>query len=192
MQYYTEEGKELPVLYLGMEQDRIMFSPAYRKVIVPNWNDDLSPWPNPAVFKNGGNFAGHADAFLSELLKMEIPEKCIIAGYSMAGLFALYACTKTDRFIGCVSGSGSFWYPGFAKYIRENPVHCKAVYCSLGGKESHSGNEIMAGVGTETQKIVEQISKYTNITFHEEQGGHFNDPNGRMARGVETIRKFLK
>ena len=35
-----------------------------------------------------------------------------IAGYSLAGLFALYALYKTDAFTRVASMSGSLWFPG--------------------------------------------------------------------------------
>ena len=36
-------------------------------VKVNNWNDDLSPWPNPAVFGNEG-FGGYAEKTLKKLM----------------------------------------------------------------------------------------------------------------------------
>ena len=71
---------------------------------VDDWNRDLSPWKAPAVFKSE-SFGENAAKTLSEVLTYigEKKQPCIIGGYSLAGLFALWAATKTDRF----SKSGS-------------------------------------------------------------------------------------
>ena len=106
-----------------------------------DWNRYLSPWPAPKVFAKGEDFGGLADEFLEEMLKQlqdvlqEDWEDRNIIGYSLAGLFALYACTKTDVFGGCASVSGSMWYPGFTDYLKEHPVHCRRVVLSLGEKQ---------------------------------------------------------
>lgn len=46
-----------------MEQNRILFRPFFKKIIVLQWNADLSPWKTPAVSKNGRDFADRADQF---------------------------------------------------------------------------------------------------------------------------------
>ena len=88
-----------------------------------DWNRDMSPWNSPAAFKGGEAFAGGADDCLRLLVEEIMPraEKELagppawrgIAGYSLAGLFALYAVYRTDVFsrVGCMSGS--LWFPGF-------------------------------------------------------------------------------
>ena len=44
----------------------------------------------------------------------------VIAGYSLAGLFALWAAWNSGYFRRVASVSGSLWYPGFTDYIRNN------------------------------------------------------------------------
>lgn len=64
-----------------------------------DWNADLSPWRAKAVFRGQEDFAGNADAYLKKLVDCVIAEaeagqtirRRMIAGYSMAGLFAMYA-----------------------------------------------------------------------------------------------------
>lgn len=58
-----------------------------------------------------------------------------ITGYSLAGLFAVYAIYRTDVFSGgCMSGS--VWFPGFKEYIfsRELKRRPDCIYFSLGGQ----------------------------------------------------------
>ena len=75
-------------------------------VRVPDWNRDLSPWTAPAVFGKEGFGDGAAD-FLDGILPL-CPEgkTCYIGGYSLAGLFALWAAYRTGRFRseGCTQG----------------------------------------------------------------------------------------
>ena len=70
-------------------------------VQVKNWNDDLSPWPAPPVWGKQG-FVGRAENTLA-WLEQAVPEysikedcKVILGGYSLAGLFALWAATQTN------------------------------------------------------------------------------------------------
>ena len=85
----------------------------FAAVPVKNWNDELSPWKSPAVWGKesfGGNAAGTL-RFLTEqaipTLKKQfaLPEnvRIILGGYSLAGLFALWASTQTALFSVCVS-----------------------------------------------------------------------------------------
>ncbi len=61
-----------------------------------------------------------------------------IAGYSLAGLFALYAICQTDVFsrVGCMSGS--LWFPGFKEYVfsHEPKRWADCIYFSLGDREA--------------------------------------------------------
>ena len=90
---------------------------------VDDWNRDLSPWKAPAVFKSE-SFGENAAKTLSEVLTYigEKKQPCIIGGYSLAGLFALWAATKTDRFSKVAAASPSVWFPGFTEYIKENNI----------------------------------------------------------------------
>lgn len=49
------------------------------------------------------------------------PENCALLGYSLGGLFALWALTKTEKFGAGASLSGSLWYPQFLKYLENCP-----------------------------------------------------------------------
>ena len=70
------------------------------------WNHDISPWPVPAIYPKEEPFGGGADECL-KLLKDKIlpmarekingePKFTGIAGYSLAGLFAVYAMYNAD------------------------------------------------------------------------------------------------
>ena len=84
-----------------------------------DWNHDMAPWDSPPTFKNADPCTGGADDYLQLLTEEIIPAaekelggvprwRCI-AGYSLAGLFALYAIYQTDLFSRVGSMSGSLW-----------------------------------------------------------------------------------
>lgn len=110
-----------------------------------------------------------------------------IAGYSMAGLFALYSLYKTDRFAGAASCSGSLWFPGFSEYVHEHEFASATskIYLSLGDREAKTKNPVMAMVEDNTRNIAELYSSQgCNMLFEMNQGGHFNDPELRTAKGI--------
>lgn len=157
-----------------------------------DWNKDLSPWPAKRVFKKGEDFSGKADDTLKIILNaMEqiSYEKAVIAGYSLAGLFALYACTKTDCFDACVSASGSLWFPDFISWLKANPVRSRYVYLSLGDQEKNTRNPLMASVEDKTREAFEEIAVYCRADFEMNPGNHFNDPAGRLAKGIRCTLK---
>ena len=81
---------------------------------VNDWNRDLSPWEAPPVFGNEA-FGGGAEETLSEVLTetQDKTKNYFIGGYSLAGLFALWAAYRTDVFRGVAAASPSIWFPGF-------------------------------------------------------------------------------
>ena len=92
-----------------------------------DWNHDMVPWDSSPALKNAAPCTGGADDYLRLLTEEIIPtaEKEIdgaprwrgVAGYSLAGLFALYAIYQTDLFSRVGSMSGSLWFPSMKKYI---------------------------------------------------------------------------
>ncbi|MCR5229005.1 MAG: hypothetical protein K6D03_02665 [Solobacterium sp.] len=161
-----------------------------------DWNSCLSPWPAQKVFRKGEDFAGGADAFISELIPAvsEVRDRfhietAVIAGYSLAGLFSLYLCTKTDLFDGAVSASGSLWYPDFTEYLRQHPVRCGTVYLSLGDREKLSKSPVMSTVEDKTKAAFEIISGYCTAVFEMNPGGHFADEAERTEKGIDWVLK---
>ena len=110
-------------------------------------------------------FTGHASATLEWMLSRLIPsvEKLVpsvqcgvrgLFGYSMAGLFAIWAMGQTDRFSVCASCSGSLWYESFFDYLQEHdPLAPCSIYLSLGEGEEHVKNAYFARVGDETRRV---------------------------------------
>lgn len=164
-----------------------------------DWNRDLSPWAVPSVFKKGEPFAGQADALLQQLLTGlprlfeaigHAPEQLILAGYSLAGLFSLYAGTRCDRFSGILSASGSLWYPGWHAYAAEQPFRpsVRSVYLSVGDSEAKIRNPVMQSVEQNTRSLAE-LCRLQGIqtAFELNPGGHFVNAGERLAKGIAWL-----
>lgn len=167
-----------------------------------DWNRDLSPWPARRVFSAGSDFSGGADAFLLELTTKVIPqkekalgiepEKRYIAGYSLAGLFALYAALETELFDGAASVSGSLWFDGFAEYIRLKEINrrIKRVCFSVGDKEKNAREPRMKTVEDRTREIAAILAgKGVGTVFELNPGGHFTDVAQRLTKGLLQLTR---
>lgn len=122
----------------------------FAAVPVKSWNDELSPWEAPAVWGKesfGGN-AADTLRFLTEqvipTLKQQfaLPEsiRIILGGYSLAGLFALWASTQTELFSGVAAASPSVWFPGWMEFQQQHPIQTQRIYLSLGDREERTRN----------------------------------------------------
>ena len=152
---------------------------------VKNWNQDLSPWRAPAVFGKEA-FGDGAASTLEEVLKhcADSEKQYIIGGYSLAGLFALWASYQTDVFSAVAAASPSIWFPGFVDYMKENEIRVSGVYLSLGDKEEKTRNPVMAAVGSRIREAQEWLNQQGIDTILEwNQGNHFKDADIRTAKG---------
>ena len=119
------------------------------------WEENFSPWCAPRVFAKGPNFGDGAQKTLDTLINHVIPwteseltdppTYRVLVGYSLAGLFSLWAGVSQQVARGCQHGtatvqqlsalaaphvdapvatfqrigavSGSFWFPGLLDYV---------------------------------------------------------------------------
>ena len=160
-------------------------------VRVDSWNKDLSPWEAPAVFGREG-FGSGAQNTLDTLLSLcsDKSRTYYIGGYSLAGLFALWAVYQTDVFSGAVAASPSVWFPGFTDYMRSHEIKTPAVYLSLGNKEEKARNQVMAAVGDRIREAYNLLKNQgMNCTLEWNEGNHFRDADLRMARAFAWVMK---
>ncbi|MCR5688650.1 MAG: esterase [Clostridiales bacterium] len=153
-------------------------------VKVGDWNRDLSPWEAPPVFGKEP-FGGKAEDTLAEILALcaDKSKAYLIGGYSLAGLFALWAAYRTDAFAGVAAASPSMWFPGFTDYMRSNEIKCRGVYLSLGDKEEKARNPVTAAVGDrirEAYGLLEERGVSCVLEWNE--GNHFRDADMRTAK----------
>ena len=153
-------------------------------VKVRNWNTDLSPWKAPAVFGKEDFGAGAADT-LGKVLKLctDRDKRHIIGGYSLAGLFALWAAYQTNVFAAVAAASPSVWFPGFIEYMKERRPQAGSVYLSLGDKEEKTRNPVMAAVGVRIGEAHELLKEQgINTVLEWNPGNHFRDADIRTAK----------
>lgn len=83
------------------------------------------------------------------------PPRTCIAGYSLAGLFALYAMYRCDAFDRAAIISGSLWYPHFREFAakHEMPRRPDRIYLSLGDKEKKTRHPLLKTVQDNTEAI---------------------------------------
>ena len=161
------------------------------------WNNNLSPYKASAIFKGASDFKGEAKDFLDSVILKLISEVTTkenirpiynaLIGYSMAGLFAVYALFKTDAFLKVGSVSGSLWYPNFIDFIKNSEVlhSISTFYMSLGDKEKKTKNQMMSQVETNSLIIFDRISsKILHSKFEFNKGNHFQDETFRVARCI--------
>lgn len=117
-------------------------------VKVQQWNRDLSPWKAPAVFGTEA-FGGEAGKTLAEVLQYckEPGKTYIIGGYSLAGLFALWAAYQTDVFAAVAAASPSVWFPGFIDYMKQHPSKAGRELDLGAGKAVEATDGLGAGLG---------------------------------------------
>ena len=154
-----------------------------------NWNRDLSPWQAPAVFGQE-NFGGCAAGTLAEVLKLcsDGSKTYFIGGYSLSGLFALWAAYQTKVFAGVAAASPSIWFPGFVEYMKGHGIHSGNVYLSLGDKEEKVKNPVMSKVGDCIREGYAWLAEQgVNCTLEWNQGNHFKEPDIRTAKAFVWV-----
>lgn len=169
--------------------------------LIEDWNHELSPWEAPAVFgrENFGSGAAKTLSFITEALLPElgIDEKTrrYLGGYSLAGLFSLWAAYRTDLFRGIAAVSPSVWFPGWVKYTESNAIQSPEVYLSLGDKEEKTKNKTMAAVGENIRRMYELLCHTESVKRCELEwnpGNHFADSERRTAKGFAWLLNNLE
>ncbi|MCR5404084.1 MAG: esterase [Butyrivibrio sp.] len=156
---------------------------------VNDWNKDLSPWRAPAVFGKDDFGDGAQDTLEEIMMYCEDNSKTyMIGGYSLAGLFSLWAGYKTGLFKAVAAVSPSMWFPGFDEFMKENKIMCNNVYLSLGNKEEKAKNPVMATVGDRILSAENLLKERgVNCVLEWNEGNHFRDADLRIAKGFSWI-----
>ena len=174
----------------------------FLSIAIHDWQREMSPWYAPALSKDGEAFSGGADAYLESLLTAILPwvtERIHgkasfigIDGYSLAGLFALYALYKTDVVTRVAAMSGSFWFPRFKEFCKENTMKIlpEKLYLSIGDQESKTRHPILKTMQENTEELLEYFrSLGIPCKYELNPGNHFQDVNLRCAKGILELLK---
>lgn len=165
-----------------------------------HWNQELSPWPIETVVSKDDKFTGEASDWLAlftgevvpqvEQLLDAPPSLRLLAGYSMAGLFAVWTAFQTDLFTRILSASGSMWYPGWLEYAREHELAAPLLgaYLSVGEQESTARNAVLQTVGERTRAMAALLAERgIPSKFELNPGNHFKNPPLRVAKGIKWL-----
>ena len=178
------------------------------------WEENFSPWCAPRVFAKGPNFGDGAQKTLDTLINQvihwaeseltELPAYRVLVGYSLAGLFSLWAgvsqpgaphvdaSVATFQRIGAVSGS--FWFPGLLDYVdqqlRGGVVGLTHAYLSLGDREARTPNPQIMHVRENAELLASRLES-AGITsmFELNRGNHFQNVEGRIQKALDWLVK---
>ena len=165
---------------------------------VTDWNAQFSPWTAPPVFGKDA-FSGKGndtlrfleDEFLPEIKSKFPKSEVFLTGYSLAGLFSLWALYETDKFNGAVCCSSSLWFDKWDEYASLHRIKSPStIYMSLGDREEKTKNKVMSKVGDRTRRQAEILKDDPNVEklfFEWNEGGHFVEPLKRVAKGITRI-----
>ena len=189
------------------------------------WEENFSPWCAPRVFAKGPNFGNGAQKTLDTLIDQVIPwaeselseppAYRVLVGYSLAGLFSLWAGVSQQVTCGCQPGtatgapaapqpvatfqrigavSGSFWFPGLLDYVDQQlgggAVGLTHAYLSLGDREARTPNPQIMHVRENAELLASRLES-AGITsmFELNRGNHFQNVEGRMQKALDWLVK---
>ena len=203
---FRSEMPDAPVVYANMYQEagRALIGQCeklgcrpFHLVSISNlrWDEELSPWAHGPIVSESDHFTGEANQYIQCLAKKIVPfaeenikpAYRIIAGYSMGGLFALYAPYITDIFSAVVSASASVWYPEFVPYVESHEFLRKpdAIYLSLGDLESRTRNQFLRYTERHMRELHAFYQKKAIVSIFElNPGNHFKNADYRLAKGI--------
>ena len=187
------------------------------------WEENFSPWCAPRVFAKGPNFGDGAQKTLDTLINQVIPwaesdlteppAYRVLVGYSLAGLFSLWAGVSQQVARGCQHDataphvdapattfqrvgavSGSFWFPGLLDYVDQQlsggAVGLTHAYLSLGDREARTPNPQIMHVRENAELLASKLeSARITSTFELNRGNHFQNVEGRMQKALDWLVK---
>lgn len=173
-------------------------------VAINNWGDSLTPWPAKALYREEPDFKGEAPETLAELIDEAIPAieqtegltptRRALCGYSLGGLFALYALTHASAFNACACLSGSVWYEGWVDHLRslEFDAAGQFAFLSIGSKEKHAGPKPLHGVQDNMAECAAILREHgCETVFEVGPGGHLSLQRERFDAGITALDHFL-
>lgn len=190
------------------------------------WEENFSPWCAPRVFAKGPNFGNGAQKTLDILISRVIPwaesnlteppAYRVLVGYSLAGLFSLWAgVTQAGVSLQVARGSqlvaptapqlgslpafqrigavsGSFWFPGLLDYVdqqlRGGAVSLTHAYLSLSDREARTPNPQIMHVQENAELLAAKLRDAgITSTFELNRGNHFQNVDGRIQKALNWL-----
>lgn len=177
---------------------------ALARLSVDDWGRNLTPWEAESLYRGQPPYGGSAHATLELLEKDLLPALCErerieplsfgICGYSLAGLFSLWATLSSPTFSATGALSASVWYEGWVDYLEGLDVDGagRTVFLSLGSKEKRGPRPLLKTVEdamVRTRDIL--AAKGFAATLEITPGGHLDHVGERVLRGVGVVDAAL-
>ncbi len=166
-----------------------------------DWDLDLTPWHDDAINRSPevGTKTPETLRYITESLLPTLVKEygnipVILGGYSLGGLFALWASTQTDRFAAIAAASPSLWIKDWMDFAKAHPVKAGKVYLSLGDQEEHVKNRAIARVGDSVRgeyELLKNTLGKDNCTLVWNPGNHFQDGDKRLAAAFSWCVKQM-
>ncbi len=188
-------GKEYREVYGRFENPGF----ALAVILDTEWFTDLTPWYEPTVFPAGPDFAGKAPEHLEYLTqrvipaveeKLGVPQFRGIMGFSLGGLFAVYALYSSDRFVLCGCPSGSMWYDGFLDWMKQRKpgVPEASIYFSVGDVEHLTKFTRMQTTGERMKEACALLNAMDyDACFKYTKGDHMDDVPGKLEKCLRWL-----
>jgi predicted alpha/beta superfamily hydrolase len=205
-------GTSAPVIYLvdspehPFEEPQQAHALASTVVTLPiaSWGDALTPWPAAGPYRDDPAFGGHAADTLAQPASEVMPHvetthglsptRRAICGYSLGGLFSLYALTHSTGFDACGCLSGSVWYEGWVDHLAAMDLQLggRFAFLSLGTKEKRGGTPLMRTVQDRMQSCERILRDHgCEVVFVTSPGNHMQHVPERIATGLQALDGFL-
>lgn len=169
---------------------------------VDDWEAELAPWPEPLLFKNAPaetltsrtleDVETHLLPYLNHRFGM-LP--VILGGYSLGGLFALWASYYSSAFAAIAAVSPSVWLADWIDFAQSHRPQTKNIYLSQGDQEAKTRHPDFArgadNIRQYHQLLCNQIGE-THCTLQWNKGNHFVDTDLRTAKGFVWCMNQLK
>lgn len=210
--YRGDGGAGAPVIYLIDLPKHPLAIPspsaprASSVVTVPvrDWGRSLTPWTAEGLRAGDPPFAGEAAETIDELRDRVIPRleerwglapsRRALCGYSLGGLFSLYAFLRDDRLAACGCVSGSLWYDRWLGYLEAStaPLEGRAVYLSIGKRESRSGPRRMRCVQENAERTAAILGRRgCTVAYDVGPGNHMQHQAERLAAALAALDAWL-
>lgn len=169
--------------------------------------NEYTPWPVEGIAPKFMDFGGQAESYLLFLKQQLMPyieekynvDKCHVGlmGYSLGGLFAMYAAFNEPSFTQIASISGSSWYPDLVEFVANSTLANAnlKLYMSSGEDEGAGKTNILKDAGMCTKAIMKSFENKVKgpeyFTTYFDQGGHHNYLVARYQKAIEWFAKGI-
>lgn len=168
---------------------------------ITNWELELSPWHDPALSrdKEVGEHADETLRYVTDELMPSLRQEygklpIVLGGYSLSGLFTLWAAHESNLFNAVAAVSPSVWIAGWREFALQHCVKATDVYLSLGDREERTRNKAFAQVGDNIRfeyELLQENLGMEHCILEWNPGNHFADNALRTVKGFVWCIKHI-